>query len=242
MNAASSHLRAFDLGQYVLHNFEPADEKLERLDPQRRLSLQIYSRDAEARPGLERWNNVTLFDQQSRVLYQPWGTNLLPEEFHAPLPGNIRRAPFSFWVGSIWNNALNQGNRHETAQLRAGLRKAGKHFVKVRFIPNCMNTALVRHSSIAPAIAGGWQAENGYLPCRMFKNISYGHLGLSNGRAFDKVLGDASMPQKTIGEITDATLSLDDNAFVDRIAAQQAGILDHTYDKKLLNFVRAFAA
>ena len=39
---------------------------------------------------------------------------------------------------------------------------------------------LIQQSIIAPAIQTKWQVDNGYVPCRIFKNISYGKMGLTN--------------------------------------------------------------
>jgi hypothetical protein len=33
---------------------------------------------------------------------------------------------------------------------------------------------------MAPAIVGQWQKMVGYIPCRIFKNISYGQMGITN--------------------------------------------------------------
>ena len=42
------------------------------------------------------------------------------------------------------------------------------------------NMELIQESILAPAIQESWQVENGYIPCRVFKNISYGKMGLTN--------------------------------------------------------------
>lgn len=39
---------------------------------------------------------------------------------------------------------------------------------------------LIQESIIAPALQSEWQIENGYIPCRIFKNISYGKMGITN--------------------------------------------------------------
>ena len=39
---------------------------------------------------------------------------------------------------------------------------------------------LIQNSILAPSIQTKWQVENGYIPCRIFKNISYGKMGLTN--------------------------------------------------------------
>lgn len=41
---------------------------------------------------------------------------------------------------------------------------------------------LISSSYMAPAIVGQWQLEKGYIPCRIFKNISYGALGITNSK------------------------------------------------------------
>ena len=35
---------------------------------------------------------------------------------------------------------------------------------------------------MAPAITGFWQQDVGYIPCRIFKNISYGCIGITNSK------------------------------------------------------------
>lgn len=41
---------------------------------------------------------------------------------------------------------------------------------------------LITSAYLAPAIVGEWQKKVGYIPCRIFKNISYGQLGVTNSR------------------------------------------------------------
>ncbi len=52
------------------------------------------------------------------------------------------------------------------------------------------NKELIQRSFLAPTITGKWQTEVGYIPCRIFKNSSYGHLMLTNSKAcFDLLDG-----------------------------------------------------
>jgi len=44
------------------------------------------------------------------------------------------------------------------------------------------NQKLIQESVIAPSIQSKWQVDNGYIPCRIFKNISYGKMGITNSR------------------------------------------------------------
>ena len=61
---------------------------------------------------------------------------------------------------------------------------------------------LIKNSVIAPAIQEPWQVENGYIPCRIFKNISYGKIGITNNKfVYDVFKND------------DVELIYDDNIF-----------------------------
>jgi len=42
---------------------------------------------------------------------------------------------------------------------------------------------------LAPAIQGAWQCKVGYIPCRIFKNISYGAIGITNSKAVYDLFG-----------------------------------------------------
>ena len=45
------------------------------------------------------------------------------------------------------------------------------------------NVDFVRKAYLAPTLVGQWQCDNGYIPCRIFKNISYGQFGITNSEA-----------------------------------------------------------
>ena len=69
------------------------------------------------------------------------------------------------------------------------LKKNGLKFIHVRFIPNFLNTFLVRISRIAPSIGGRIQIETNYLPDRMFKNILL-FLFTSDSKPFMRIPND----------------------------------------------------
>lgn len=41
---------------------------------------------------------------------------------------------------------------------------------------------------MAPTIVGTWQKKQGYIPCRIFKNISYGQWGITNSKTAYEIL------------------------------------------------------
>ena len=142
-------------------------------------------------------------------------------------------------MGAIWNNALGQGNAAEIEELRGALQKRSLRFVHLKLVPDWVNLTAIRHSRVAPAIAGRWQVENNYLPCRMFKNISYGQLGISNVPKFAELYQNCHVPGKTIGELIDNAMSLSERDRLDLTAAQQQVTRRHTYVQKIRNIFRA---
>lgn len=238
MNMAASHLPYVAGVYYCLHNFdETAREKLflSQINPAYLIRLQVY-KNLAVELG-QRWEEVTYFDSRTRTLYQPWGTNLLAEEFRPPV---TPRGRLVFWVGSVWNDELNQGNVHEIAELRTALKVRQLRFVQIRFVGESLNAFLVRHSRLAPAIGGAWQVQQNYLPCRMFKNISYGQLGFSNIKKFQDLFVDVSVQGESIDALVEQVLALPFQVYRDLIRAQQVIVQRHTYLQKCLNIFRAF--
>ena len=229
-----------DGAYYCFHGFAHAGydgtdrQPRHEIDRKYALDLEVFLDRAAA--ASDRWDVVTYFDKPSKTLYQPWGTNLPEERFRAPV---ISRSPLVFWVGAIWNNDLNQGNRVEIEELRSALRHRSLRFVHLKFVPDWVSIAAIRASRVAPAIAGRWQVENNYLPCRMFKNISYGQLGVSNVPMFSRLYRDCTVPGRSVSELIDNALSLSRSDVVELVEAQQKITREHTYVQKIRNIFRA---
>lgn len=134
------------------------------------------------------------------ALYMIWATDMLPQEINLE-DAKITRERTVHHVGSAWS-----ANRKELGHFQASLEKAGIAFVVhdpwKQVTTNEDAKALVQRSYIAPDIRGsgatcdGSTAEEcnhltiGYIPCRIFKNISYGHLGVTNSQAVKDLMRD----------------------------------------------------
>ena len=159
----------------MLHNFDASNPIWENLEPERTLRLQVYTNACE-RYGVE-WEPGRRYDRAGRILFQPWGTDLLAEEFHNPVfSGASEEIP---WVGSIWEGD-GQGNLaaiKELKEIATAHRLVFRHY---QHIPDPQNVSVVRNGRLAPSVAGAWQVEQDYLPCRTFKAVSYGQLAITN--------------------------------------------------------------
>jgi hypothetical protein len=221
---------------YCLHDFGKFNkDELNRIEPEYLLNLGVYTKESESAD--QKWDEVTFLDTKKRMLYQPWGTDLLEEEFKRPV---FNKNKTVFWVGSVWNDINNYGNVNEIAELKTALGRFGLKFFHVRFVPDFLNTFLIRKSRIAPAIGGRRQVDYNYLPCRMFKNISYGQLGFSNIKKFDDLYNGCSISGNSIGELVEKTLQLNEKQYIEMVLKQQEITKRHTYLQKLNNIFKAF--
>lgn len=233
VNVAASHLPIKKGVYYALHNCHK--EVTKQIPRSHLLAFQVYVSNADYDQS---WNDVTLFNSKRKILYQPWATDLLPEEFENPIYSKFN--PLVFWVGNIWDNQQHQGNKVMINQLKHALAKHRLLFVHIRGVPNPINRWLVRHSRIAPSFAGNWQVDHNYFPCRLWKNISYGQLGISNVPQFNQIFGEAWIKSASIDQIIDRSLSLDKKAFMDMTKQQQQIVArDHTYLNRLAMIHRA---
>jgi len=171
---------------YILHNC--TSNKYKRLfDKNRCIILQVYTHDCKLRK-LEVIDDYILCNVQEKIVYMPWATDLLPHEIEAQKK-NVAFKNHSkevYFVGTIGSGKF--GNAGPISRFSHACQENGiqfKSFVKNKSMEE--NVDLIKKSYIAPAIQGPWQCKQGYIPCRIFKNISYGHLGATNNEAVYKL-------------------------------------------------------
>ncbi len=218
---------------YCLHHFK--EIFTDKIDKRYLLKLCVYTNNVESSD--QKWGDVTYYDSKTQTLSQPWGTHLLYEEFKKPV---FNKNKTVYWVGSIWNDKNNHGNIGEINKLKEVLIKYGLKFKQVRFIPEWLNSFFVRKSRIAPAIGGEIQVKVNYLPCRMFKNISFGQLAFSNIKKFNDILKEYNIYSENMDEMVNRILKLSKEEYIDVVKHQQELIKNYTYKNSLENIFRAF--
>lgn len=174
--------------KYITHNCMRDEFK-----NYKRLSLQVYTNGTNSAGSVgEKINDYTVFDNHSKTLYQPWATDLLPDEIDVNYHSNNSKK--CVWVGSL-NNCPRFGNLSKIHPFIDGIKTHGFHFNHINPWSNPVshekNRQLVFESEVAPTLVGQWQLENDYIPCRFFKNISYGKLCLTNSPIIVKLLNDS---------------------------------------------------
>jgi hypothetical protein len=135
-------------------------------------------------------------------LYLSWATDLLPEEFNFD-DRFISRERKIYHIGSISESNVNEIRKFVHASQENGI-----EFVHRNPWTNPATweevKLLTQKSYIAPDLRGSAMRSEingkvdtganhkliGYIPCRIFKNISYGQIGATNSKSVKQLFGD----------------------------------------------------
>lgn len=237
-NRAMKHLPYMPSCKYCLHNGKFLDKRSENSSDI--VYLQVLTVDrVNIRLKDTCSTNALLegsayYDKSERVLYQSWGTPLLTHEFIKPKKLKYRK--YEFFIGTIWNNVLGQGNNIVIPEYKKYLIENGIKFVHVQGAPEVLNPIFVRSSAIGASIVGEWQREQGYAPCRLFKAVSYGIPGLINSSALLKGHPWACVDED-ISKLVSYSLSLRPYEAEDLVDYQQSFVSKETYESKVRNIL-----
>lgn len=165
---------------YILHNC-CSDQYTPLKRAGRCIALQVYTHDCIER-NVTWIDDCMCYDLADGVIYLPWATDLLPHEIEQNKQ-RIRTAKkkneFVF-IGSVGGTEF--GNIDEITRFE---KAAEENDITFHHPTSCSmetNIELVKNAYMAPAIQGEWQLRKGYIPCRIFKNISYGAFGITNSK------------------------------------------------------------
>ena len=132
------------------------------------------------------------FDQRHGVLQFWHGTDLLPHEIEAnkPKKGFNDESRVCAYVGSI-----DEMKREYISDFSRACQENGIQYNLYggynngRIVSIEEHIQLVKDSYLCPAIEGRDQVAQGYMSCRLFKNISYGQMGLTCSRYANELFG-----------------------------------------------------
>lgn len=238
---ASDYIKFKKKSIYILHNVNLSEQNIDEIhrNKVKYINVQVYTNDSK---GEEIDNKNTLFDRLTNTIFQPWGTPLNPSEWSEYSPKN--RSRIEWWVGAVWNNSLNQGNVSTIAQYKKLLQKNGVLFIKrggsrfrVEGISDFGNSNLIRNSRIGATIVGSWQQSNHYIPCRLFKSISFGIPPTSN-MSMPKSFTNASGFIEDLEQLIDFSLNESEASRLERFNSAKQILKTFTYTeniKRILN-------
>jgi len=243
VDRAAQFLPAHPDVKYCLHNI--SEQFIAKLDPAHYLAIQVLTIDRfreggeNERPLDSLLQGAASYDPVGNVLYQSWGTPILARDFMEPINFPLKKS--EYFVGTIWDNALGQGNIRVIAEYTKLLVRHKIQFKCVKGAPEFFNSIYVRHSAVGASIVGDWQREHGYTPCRLFKAVSYGRIGAINS-ANSKAQYPWAIANENIGELIEEILSMSDSDAKELIYFQQKALAQETYEAKISNVCSILAS
>lgn len=206
-NAAKRGIPISSSSFYVVHGLNDDPDCRELFQDYKRLSWNVFHDtshvyNSRGNPFFEKSPPPPLTDQiwlaedtpfypNERHMDFRWATDLLPHEIEANKPKEIlgKYSRVIWWVGTQWHVNQKELNEFSRACYENGIEfkcvGAGQNGV----VSIEENIRLVRESFFAPAISGSHHLTEGYAPCRIFKNISYGQMGITNSARVNQLFG-----------------------------------------------------
>jgi hypothetical protein len=168
---------------YILHNVDQEKYRNSTINKNKVLIIQVYTKDCLKRNELELEKCIhytkSANEQSYSVLYFPWPTDLLPYEIEQNISNydNVNVTQNIYFIG--------MGIYETNLVIDSFCKNNNLKYVQIGGFSNNVDTKTnqqyISESIIAPAIQGDkWQVDVGYVPCRIFKNISYGKMGITN--------------------------------------------------------------
>ena len=143
------------------------------------------------------------YSHDKSTLFFPWGTDLLPYEINKNISNlrNLKVKKISNFVGMMlrhWVIFKNECNKYGIHFRHYGgtFDKNSNTNLSIRD-----NIMAIQESILAPALQTEWQIENEYIPCRIFKNISYGKMGITNNKSVNELFHNNLIYSSNIEEL-----------------------------------------
>ncbi|MDR3646176.1 MAG: hypothetical protein P4L22_01395 [Candidatus Babeliales bacterium] len=187
---ADKNLPIADDCYYILHNCD--FKKYEHLyNNNQCILLQVYTNDC-LKYKLERLEPFVYANYQEKIICMPWATDLLPDEINEikkNVPTMLHTNQVNF-IGTVGGGV--HGNENE---INPFVKACSENNINFNALNNCKTSALdniklIQKSYMAPALQGKWQCDNGYIPCRIFKNVSYGQYPITNSKAVSELFNN----------------------------------------------------
>lgn len=171
---------------YLLHNCDMKKYIEVGIPKTHILGLQVFTKGCIS--FSEQLNDSKFIRFDGKTLYMPWGSDLHPHEIDKNIAKleNISKnyKPVCHFVGMIldnpWKLCQEECKTHGVSFSSVG--GFSKNNVNIE-----ENMRRVQEAIIAPAFQEPWQVENGYIPCRIFKNIGYGKMGITNNETVQEL-------------------------------------------------------
>lgn len=212
---------------YILHNCD--GNKYSSIPRNNRINLQVFTLDCT-----EKYNAKEIPGECGHYLEDcaiiSWGTDLLPYEINKNILfiDKIKSENEINFVGMPtppWDTVKEFCNENNLQYKNYG------GFNRDTSVDCKTNMDLIQKSIVAPSLQEEWQVANGYIPCRIFKNISYGKMGVTNNPTVQKLFNNKLIFGSDIKQILQEGIEFNDK---DKLLELMKEVRDkHTYINRI---------
>tara|TARA_B110000208_G_scaffold873_1_gene1083 strand:- start:1405 stop:2313 length:909 start_codon:yes stop_codon:yes gene_type:complete len=172
--------------------------------------FQVYISDCITRDIEDKNLKYHYINKSLKTLYFPWATDLLPFEIDKNINNinNFKSKNISNFIGcetKPWKIYKSKLNKFNIKYYNYG----GNFKSNNKSIQD--NIKLIQESIITPSLQNDWQVNHEYIPCRIFKNISYGKMGITNNKAVNKLFDNKLIYSNNIEELIIKGLEFEKN-------------------------------
>ena len=196
------------------------------------------------RSNCEELDSGVLYDKNSReyeITYVSWATDLLPYEILDEWV-NIERENHYYFIGSTSSS----GRFANTPLIQEFVNCCSENNIGFTYvnpwqtpISDEQNRILTQKSILSPDFRNITHKNWGYLACRLFKSISYGHLGMTNSPINAKFIDDSIICEEEISKLFERGMKHKNDK---DIILHQMNIVrnNHTYLNRVLGLEKLF--
>jgi hypothetical protein len=219
--------------KYITHHIDTEKLTSSGISYENILKLGNYLPREEVHEKVE---DLAYWDNSTRTLYQCWGTDLLPSEINIDgyIPFNPSRKTLNY-VGMLYDQGPWWAEEFATIL---------EHKCQVEFkvftqhVSHDENVQLIRDSFLCPDFRSDWHLECGYIPCRMWKNISYGRITGTNSPYVKRALGDYVVFGGTPQTLYQNLLNAEQNRTINMKDAMMFVRDNHTFINRVNNILK----
>jgi len=186
---------------YLLHHPISGTSKYDTLFKNKK-ALRYIEYRSPGNDSVKFLNNSKLqyYDQENAAVTMPWATNISYHEVMQNINKIDKRLPFNIPNGCVFCGSVWMRNEKNMDKLKSVCKKLNIHYTKGSWKDEDVHQNKIRGAFFAPAIQGdGHRAgynERGnlskfYIPCRIFKNVSFGTIPITNNKGVYDLFNDA---------------------------------------------------
>lgn len=166
--------------KYFIHNIQDGFYERSKFEYDNIYNVLVYHEDYNWNESILKIDDFSWFDPKTKTAVIMWATDLLPTEIdnQKEVLYDVDRTSVNY-VGSLSQNYLNQFSSIVKRNGRQFTNYGGYSGVKSGsttngFVNDEESILIVKNSYLNFDLRPEGHLQNGYIPCRIFKNLSYG--------------------------------------------------------------------